>query len=142
MRNNLRFIILFVSALVVDQITKAIFASRDFLFLGMHFHLVKNSGLSFALNFGHLTNISVVVLAFVIFGWYVWKNRHLEKLLNMGTALILAGAISNIFDRLYFGYVRDFWDVPLGFTFNLADVFIVLGIIIMLGASNSEVVVG
>jgi signal peptidase II len=52
--------------------------------------------------------------------------------------LVTACALSNIFDRVYLGYVRDFWDLRLGFTFNLADAFIILGLIFLLFASNSR----
>ena len=48
-------------------------------------------------------------------------------------ALITSGAFGNLWDRLFFNGVRDFLDFNLGFmqwpTFNLADVFIVIGVI-------------
>ncbi|MDP4001391.1 MAG: signal peptidase II [bacterium] len=45
---------------------------------------------------------------------------------------VFAGAVSNLGDRLVLGYVRDFVDLGLGFTFNLADIFIVIGLILIL----------
>jgi len=46
---------------------------------------------------------------------------------------ILAGAVGNLIDRIYFGPVRDFIDVHIGSyswpTFNLADAFITVGAI-------------
>jgi signal peptidase II len=111
--------------IVFDQITKLIFSSRDFFFGPIHFHLVKNSGLGFSLNFGLLTNLIIIAVALIYFLYYYYF-QHPNKIAYV---LILSGAISNIVDRLYLGYVRDFLDIGLGFTFNLADVFIVLGII-------------
>jgi signal peptidase II len=46
--------------------------------------------------------------------------------------LILSGAVSNIIDRLYFGCVIDFIDLKIWPVFNLADSFIVLGVILIL----------
>lgn len=50
--------------------------------------------------------------------------------LDFGILLILSGAISNIIDRLYFGCVIDLINPPIGPIFNLADVFIAIGVII------------
>lgn len=140
MRNKI-FLGFILSLIIIDQITKGFFSSRDFYFLSMHFHPVKNYGLSFALDFGTTINTILVIIAFVLFGFYLWHSYKKHNYSRFGAVLVLAGAVSNICDRIYFGYVRDFWDIGLGFTFNLADLFIVLGIIIMLTSSNSEQVV-
>lgn len=51
---------------------------------------------------------------------------------NLSLMLILAGAISNIIDRIYYGCIIDFIDTRFWPIFNLADVFIVLGAISLL----------
>jgi lipoprotein signal peptidase len=50
--------------------------------------------------------------------------------LDFGILLILSGALSNVIDRLQFGCVIDFINQPIGPIFNLADVFISIGVII------------
>ena len=54
----------------------------------------------------------------------------------IGFSLLLAGSIGNLFDRIVYGYVIDFIDVYIfGYDypiFNLADSFIVIGIILLL----------
>jgi len=50
--------------------------------------------------------------------------------LGFGILLIISGAFSNILDRLYFGCVIDFIQLPYWPAFNLADAFIVIGVII------------
>lgn len=131
---SIRRILVSISGLVfADQITKLIFSHRDFFFVFVHVHPVKNYGLGFALNFGALGNLIVIGAALVFFLYYYFS--HLSSLSRTGKiifALILSGAISNIADRLYLGYVRDFLDLGLGFTFNFADAMIVLGLIIIL----------
>ncbi len=61
----------------------------------------------------------------------VWKSRRLDWQASVGMALILGGALSNLFDRIRMGRVVDFLDVYVGTyhwpTFNLADSAIVVG---------------
>ena len=114
---------------VIDQITKLIFNHRDFFVGVIHVHLVKNFGLGFGLNFGLLSNLIMIAAALVFFMYYYFFSAGKNKLVFI---LIIAGALSNIIDRLYLGYVRDFLDIGLGFTFNLADAMVVIGLIIIL----------
>jgi signal peptidase II len=119
--------------IVLDQITKLIFSSRDFFLGFLHVHPVKNYGLGFGLNFGTLINLIVIAVALVFFIFYYFTHhRQLSFFSKSILALILAGALSNIIDRLYLGYARDFLDIGLGFTFNLADVMIVVGLVLIL----------
>src|SRR3989338_10267928 len=108
---------------LVDQVKKLIFDYRE----------VKNFGLSFAINLGPIPNLILVILGLSFFIYYYWQRR--EKFTYVGEltfVFIFAGALSNIFDRAYFGYVRDFMDLGWGFTFNLADIFVVVGLILFL----------
>jgi lipoprotein signal peptidase len=99
----------------LDQITKAYFVSRDFF--------VPSSGFPLALVAG----------ALVFFSWLYWRLRKREnKFLAWGFSLVFAGAGSNLLDRLVFGHVRDVLGFNLGFIFNLADVFIILGLFLIL----------
>ncbi len=123
--------------ILIDQITKLIFSSRDFFLGPIHVHLIKNPGLGFSLNFGLLTNLIIIAAALIFFIYY--NFRHPNKL---AFVLIFAGAISNIIDRLYLGYVRDFLDIGLQFTFNLADVMIILGLIIFVFSQRNETSIG
>ncbi|HTL39634.1 MAG TPA: signal peptidase II [Methylomirabilota bacterium] len=116
--------------ILLDQVTKLIFWSRDFLLGPLHIHSVPNYGLIFSLNFGLLTNLLVIILALGFFIYYYWLNHlNLHSLGKLLFALILAGALSNFIDRLYLGYVKDFLDLGLGFTFNLADLMVFSGLI-------------
>ncbi len=119
--------------ILVDQITKLIFSSRDFFLGSLHVHLVKNYGLGFSLNFGLVPNLILITVALGFFIHYYFKNRlNLSWLGKIFFSLIIAGALSNIIDRVYLGYVRDFLDLGLGFTFNFADAMIVSGLVLVL----------
>jgi signal peptidase II len=73
--------------------------------------------------------ISSGLLAIVIA--VMWRNQQLRWAMGAGLALILGGALSNLFDRIRFGRVVDFLDVYYRSyhwpTFNLADSAIVVG---------------
>lgn len=98
---------------------------------------VKNTGAAFSFfsnNTILVIIISVVVIGFLLF--YIYKNKGNNKLENVSYAFILGGAIGNLIDRLVYGYVIDFldfeilsYDAPI---FNLADTFIVIGVILFL----------
>lgn len=118
---------------IIDQVTKLIFWSRDFFAGPLHLHPVKNMGLGFGVNFGLLPNLIIIAAALVYFIYYYFTQRgQFGILTHLSFTLVLAGAVSNIIDRLYLGYVRDFLDLGLGFTFNLADAMIVAGLILIL----------
>ena len=127
--------------ILVDQITKLIFSSRDFfppeadppLAGFFRIHLVKNYGLGFSLNFGLVPNLILITAALGFFIYYYYKNRlNLSWLGKIFFSLIIAGALSNVIDRVYLGHVRDFLDLGLGFTFNFADAMIVCGLVLVL----------
>ena len=65
---------------------------------------------------------------------YINKEK-LSTLENISYGMIIGGILGNLFDRVFFGYVIDFIDFRIfGYNypiFNLADSFIVIGVIIM-----------
>jgi len=73
--------------------------------------------------------VSSLVLAMVTA--VMWRSQQLRWETGAGLALILGGALSNLFDRIRFGRVVDFIDVYFRnyhwYTFNLADAAIVVG---------------
>lgn len=98
------------------------------------FVFVKNTGAAYGI-FGESTvMLSVVsilfIIGFVLFDIFNHKN---DWLYIFGIGLILSGAIGNLVDRLFLGYVRDFISIKLfSFVFNLADLFITAGVICFL----------
>ncbi|OGE82408.1 MAG: hypothetical protein A3B10_02945 [Candidatus Doudnabacteria bacterium RIFCSPLOWO2_01_FULL_44_21] len=124
--------------ILLDQITKLIFWGRDFFIGLLHIHPVKNFGIFFSFNFGLLNNLIIILAALGFFIYYYFKHRRGLKFLGQSSAvLIFAGAISNLADRIYLGYVRDFLDLGWAFTFNFADVLIALGLFLLLLTNSS-----
>jgi signal peptidase II len=69
--------------------------------------------------------LAVIVLLAVL--WYVQKERCRSRWQYNGLIFIFAGALGNLIDRVFYGYVVDFINLPRWPTFNLADIFIDIG---------------
>ena len=101
---------------------------------------VRNTGAAFSIFSGN-TFLVMVISFMIIMGiiLYISKNKPGNKIEKISYSLILGGAIGNFIDRIIYGYVRDFieidifgWDYPI---FNLADVFVVVGVILLVIAT-------
>lgn len=97
---------------------------------------VKNTGAAFSILDGNtllVTIIGIVIIIMII--WYLYKNKVNKMIDKIGYSLILGGSIGNLFDRVCYGYVRDFINIQIGEynypIFNLADSFIVIGVILL-----------
>jgi signal peptidase II len=102
---------------------------------------VQNSGAAFGLfaesssewKVGILILFSILALAVV--SALLWKNSHSMTTTGVGLALILGGAVGNLWDRLLTGHVVDFLDFYLGSyhwpAFNVADSAIVIGALLL-----------
>jgi signal peptidase II len=129
---------LFLIFIIADQITKTVFSERDFFLLGLDLHPARNYGLPFGWNFGGGLNFFILLLIYVVVGWLIIRMPVQNRWQVTGKALFLAGAASNLADRLIYGYVRDFIDIRLGFIFNLADLFIVIGLFLLIVSSAKK----
>lgn len=108
----------------------------------LHLTLTRNSGSAFGLGRGHSTLMAVLasVIIATIIAWTVKRERSdspLNALERTGVAIIVGGAIGNLFDRLIHGEVTDFLDFSfIDFpVFNVADALIDIGAgLVIIGA--------
>ena len=101
----------------------------------LNFYLIWNKGIAFGLfSFDqnliyNLITLIIVVISFVIMILII-KTNGIERYLF---TLVFGGAISNLYDRIYYKAVPDFIDFHIAeyhwFVFNVADIFITLGIV-------------
>ena len=101
----------------------------------LNFYLIWNKGIAFGLfSFDqnliyNLITLIIVVISFVIIILII-KTNGIERYLF---TLVFGGAISNLYDRIYYKAVPDFIDFHIAeyhwFVFNVADIFITLGIV-------------
>ena len=139
----MKLILVSAVIVVIDQITKAV--TRSTMMLGeskpvihnfFHFTYVTNDGMAFGLNFpGGIYFFSVVSLLMTVFlAWYFWQEKNSNLTMRLSLALILAGAIGNLIDRMLFGTVVDFFDFMIGsyhwYIFNIADASVTTGMIL------------
>jgi signal peptidase II len=94
---------------------------------------VRNIGAAFSIFQGQRWMLAAVAfIVSMIIAYMLYRNNHKQKQENFSLSLILGGALGNLFDRLYHGFVVDFLDVNFGNwhypTFNIADCAICLGI--------------
>jgi signal peptidase II len=148
---NLRknfFINLFLVLLIflLDRLSKIYVIYLDKKFLGseifsskyLNINLIWNDGIAFGLFsfeksnlYNFLTLIIIAIIVLIIF-----MTAKAEGIKKYSLLMILGGAIGNVFDRFFHGSVPDFIDFHIGnfhwFIFNIADVFITIGVIFMI----------
>lgn len=105
---------------------------------GLSLRLVSNPGVSFGMFAGSPWPVTLVTAAMTIV-LTVWFARSRLERDYLAIGCILAGATSNLIDRLVNGAVTDFLsfgslDAPL-FTNNLADIWITLGVLLLFGGA-------
>jgi signal peptidase II len=123
-----------------DQISKILIRMNMILYESIpiitnFFNLtyVTNDGMAFGINFPFGIYIfSTISLIFTIFlFWYLWTIKESGIVLRMGVALIIAGAVGNLIDRVLLGEVVDFLDFMIGnyhwYVFNFADSYVTVG---------------
>jgi len=97
---------------------------------------VTNSGIAFGINIPGGFIIFKVLHTLMTIGliWYIWQERKSHPLVRVSLALILAGALGNLIDRLVYGDVVDFLDFMVGdfhwYIFNIADSAVTIGMVI------------
>jgi len=126
-----------VFLLFLDRLSKWYILNRPNLYLGdfVQLKLFRNESFYF-FSFGDYTNLILsliggIALVFLIL--FLIRNRR-NALLSIGTLLVVLGGLSNLFDRVYYGFVIDFiWLKVLPISiFNLADALIFSGMTFLL----------
>lgn len=137
---NRKIVIIGIIALVIDQITKSLMQIYD-----VHFNIIneflrlnyiQNTGAAWSILEGKqylLIGITILMLILVYNMSFSFDNN---KLINFTFGILFGGIIGNLFDRVLYGMVRDFIDINVfGYNFpvfNIADMLIVLGVVILL----------
>lgn len=93
----------------------------------------KNFDFAFSLKLSTFVMYLIYVVALILLAEFIrrkfWNVTIHER---AGLVLVLAGGLANFFERIVLGYVRDFLLLPGGGIINLADVYIVLGLLLLL----------
>ena len=141
-------IALIITTALLDQISKylvlqsAVSQAPVRITPFMDFVLIWNEGISYGLLGAVQPSVLVVVsvLVCLLLGYFMTKSH--SKLYAYGLAVIIGGAVGNIIDRLWHGAVVDFISLFVldyrWYVFNVADVFITIGILMILADAIAE----
>jgi len=139
----IRLVVLAIGVILFDRVTKELIATtmsvgESIPVLGNFFHItyVQNPGGAFGTRFGGTVfYIVAAMLAGVVLIFWLFQKRHMTMGLT-GIALMLGGAIGNLWDRATVGVVTDFLDFGIGLTrwpfFNVADSAITIGFCLLI----------
>ena len=138
--------LLVFSIFLLDRLSKIYVIYLDKKFLGsellsskfLNIRLIWNEGIAFGLLsfnetifYNALTFLILIIILIIFF--MLSKSNGIKKFSLM---MILGGAIGNVYDRIFYKAVPDFLDFHIGnfhwFIFNVADIFITLGVIFMI----------
>ena len=146
-KENIFFFIFIILIFYLDRFTKQkilqkynddIFYVNDYI----NFDLIWNTGIGFGLLSTNslLVYNSVTLLIGIVILFLVYILAISEKVDKLIYSIIVGRALRNFYDRVIFNAVPDFIDLHYGnfhwFTFNLADIFITIGILIFIIKGN------
>jgi len=138
--------LLVFSIFLLDRLSKIYVIFLDNKFFGseifsskfLNISLIWNEGIAFGLLsfnekiFYNLLTFIILFITLIIF-FMVLKSYGIKK---YSLLMILGGALGNVYDRIFYRAVPDFIDFHIGnfhwFIFNMADIFITLGVIFMI----------
>ena len=137
-----------VLIVILDQLSKFIVHSTMNLYDSfqvipylLNFTYIRNEGIAFGIYFeGAETLFIVLPILITVYLFYLLKSEEFQdKFSQIALFLIIAGAIGNIIDRIFRGYVVDFIDFHLNgmhwYVFNIADSSVTIGLIFLLYSS-------
>lgn len=124
MKRNFGKILLFASVLtLIDQVSK-------YLVQKSTIDYVKNVGIAFGIKIPFILILTLIFIPIIIY--IACKELDLNnKITKISVGLILAGALGNVIDRITNGFVIDFISVPFWPSFNFADIYISVGVLMI-----------
>jgi len=114
---------------VIKDYFQLIWVENKGAFLGM------GSDMNPTLRLIFLLILPTLVLGYVIY--YILKTKELDRLSLIAFCCIVGGGIANVFDRIVYGEVTDFFFINLGGVFktgifNVADLSVTIGMVMLL----------
>lgn len=74
--------------------------------------------------------VSLIILSLIIYLFKIWRKSDSGLIISLSAVILAAG--SNLYDRLKYGFVVDYFDLKYFTVFNLADVMITVGVFLLL----------
>ena len=127
-----------LSKIYVIDLNNKFLGSEIFSSKFLNITLIWNEGIAFgffSFDEKYYYNILTLIISLIIIGILIFtlKSNGIQK---YALLMILGGALGNLFDRIFYKAVPDFFDFHIGdfhwFIFNVADIFITIGVIFMI----------
>ena len=145
-KNNYIFVVIILLTFAIDRFSKEYiidfflnYKEQSFyLYPFLNLTLIWNTGMAFGLfesesnTYHFISALIVIVIGFLI----IWFFKSVNLLEKSALSLVIGGALGNLFDRIKFNAVPDFIDLHYQdfhwFVFNVSDIVITIGIILLL----------
>ena len=125
-KHNIIRDLLFICILFLcDLVTKYIFFNKQIWGSYSLIEPAMNNGISFSLAVSSLIVLPMTIISLLFFS-YIYSNKIFPR---WSLILLFAGTLGNFYDRIVYDGVRDFLVFPHRFIFNLADIFLFVGIV-------------
>ena len=129
------YILIGIALVIIDQVIK--YMVNINMLLGQSYPLiedflyityVKNTGIAFGL-FKNNNLFMIIVISIIILILLYFYNKEKNKVfsLNISITMLISGAVGNLIDRIYYGFIVDYIVFTFWPAFNLADSLIVIG---------------
>ena len=150
---KLYLLVLMCLVIISDQLSKLwalkhlVLGWPEKVFSGFNLTLAYNRGVAFSVFYdtGRQSPWFLILMTSLLSGFVLWmfmktpKTQHQQRL---ALSLVLAGALSNLVDRVHYGAVVDFIDIYIGQyhwpVFNIADSAICIGAFLLLLMSYKD----
>jgi len=123
-------------------LSKKFFLNNEIKIIGnfFKFNFEKNYFIAFSIPIsGYILNILIILIILLLLILIIKFIQKKQFISSIYLLFIILGASSNLFDRIYYGYVIDYFDLKYFTIFNLADCLIVfgsIGLLLMLNKKN------
>ena len=139
-RGVLLFLV-FIACIISDQVTKwLVFNYNEHIPLGPFLiSEFRNYHFLFSLPLPPAIMYVVYAVLYAYIAQYLKNNFQKLSISELiAWVFIVSGGLSNLLDRITLSYVRDFFHIPLGGVINLADVYIVAGILYIISTYTKQ----
>ena len=129
-------VIIGIVTLILDQLTKMLFINKNMELIPnvLKIYYWQNEGTIFEIANGIKISLIALESIIIIIPIVIYLAKRYSKVKNnilLSLMLILAGAIGNLIDILFKGYVIDFINIANSINCNLSDAFLIGGIILL-----------
>jgi signal peptidase II len=137
--NNLALVLIAVTIIIVERVVK--FYITENLRIGESIPVIgrflmitrtENVGAGFGVLQGQNVLFIAAACVVLVLILYFYNQIIYERLLVFAFAFITGGTVGNMMDRLFFGHVIDYVDLAFWPTFNLSDVALTIGAVLLL----------